>query len=115
MSHNRRTYNVKRGDKWDGIAITYNLTGKNFAGITIIASLKDEPNSGGNIHVFSPSFNTDTIGVAVVEPLTIAGADTATFPINTPLYGDVQISGPGDFGPYTAVEFILVVKPDISS
>ena len=113
MAHKRRTYEFKRGDKFDGIRVKFRLAAFDFTGTSVKAQLRDKPDGGELIHSFAPSVDTATLGEAEIL-LDIPGSSTSAFPVNIPLYGDVQIQGPGDFGPYTPVEFIIIVKPDIS-
>jgi hypothetical protein len=112
--HLRRTYKVKRGDKFDGINVVFKRDGFNFTGTTVKAELRDKPDGGDLIYTFSVNVDTSVVGEASVT-LTIPGSSTAGFPVNTPLFGDVEIYGPGDFGPYTPVDFIIMVEPDITT
>jgi hypothetical protein len=114
MSHTRRTYKFKRGDKWDGISVVFNLADQNFAGAVVSALIKDEPDGGNTVHTYSITPGTGTIGTCTVPALTIAGSVTANFPVNIPLYCDVEIEISGTFGPYTPVSFILITEPDIT-
>jgi hypothetical protein len=109
-------FNLIRGDKFDGPELTFtdasDLT-KDWNGVVITAKLKDKPDGGTLIHTYTLSPTVVPVGSAVVT-LTIPGTITAGFDTGV-LYGDVQIAGPGDFGPYTPYRYTINVTPDITS
>ena len=49
----------------------------------------------------------------MVFSLTAAGAETVSWPTGQ-LYGDIEIAGPGDFGPYTFVKYMVKVEADVT-
>ena len=118
MSRNQNIFNLVRGDKFDGPLVTLTVyeddgtTPKNMSGTTVKCQLRDSADGGDLIYTFTITPDTTTVG-KVEFYLTAAGSETASWPVGI-LYGDIQIEGPGDFGPYTFAKFIIKVEPDIT-
>lgn len=119
---NYKTYDLVRGDKWDGPLMTFTVENQptyDFSGTTVQAQLRSEKDGAkeGNDVTYTFSLSPDWGGVPnsgyVEVILTIEGSVTAGFPIGN-LYGDVEITAPGGLGPYTPFQFVIRVKPDVT-
>jgi len=118
MARNNNIFNLIRGDKFDGPQVNLTikeddgLTPKPMAGTVITSQLRDKVDGGDLTYQFTinPTFPEDG---QVVFTLSAAGTETALWPTGQ-LYGDIEIEGPGDFGPYTFAKFIVKVDPDIT-
>lgn len=118
MSRAQNIFNLVRGDKFDGPQVTLNVTEddgvtpKDMSGTTVRSQLRDKVDGGDLTYEFTINVDTSTAGV-VEFTLTAAGSETASWPLGT-LYGDIQIEGPSDFGPYTFVKYIIKVEADVT-
>lgn len=118
MARNQNIFNLIRGDKFDGPQVVLTIfeddgsTPKNMSGTSVRCQLRDKVDGGALTYEFTINPDTSTVG-KVDFLLTASGTETAGWPLGQ-VYGDIQIEGPGDFGPYTFAKFVVKVEPDIT-
>lgn len=118
MARNQNIFNLIRGDKFDGPMVTLTIfeddgqTAKDMTGTVVRSQLRDKVDGGELTHSFQINPDTSTVG-KVSFTLTAEGAQTADWPLGQ-LYGDIEISGPDEFGPYTFAKYMVKVEPDIT-
>lgn len=102
---------IKRGDAWDGETFSLTKTAFDFTGVTVKMQVRDKPD--GTVYLtLNP---TPTTGVGSMSfSVSFTGAQTATFPTQK-LVADVQIyRASALYGPYTVMNYIFDVHPDIT-
>jgi hypothetical protein len=118
MARNNNIFNLIRGDKFDGPQVTLTIneddgsTPKDMTGTVVRSQIRDKVDGGELTFEFTITPNTSTVGI-VEFTLSAAGTETASWPTGQ-LYGDIQIQGPGDFGPYTFAKYVVKVEPDVT-
>lgn len=117
MARNQNIFNLIRGDKFDGprVELTINDDNgdpKDMTGTVVRSQLRDKVDGGDLIYTFVINPDTSTQG-KVIFTLSAPGSLTALWPVSQ-LYGDIEIEGPADFGPYTFAKYVVKVEADIT-
>lgn len=103
---------VKRGDTWDGLTVTVNLVGFDFAGATARAQLRGDTEDG-LLHTFAPlTLNAGTVGQMQITGIGLSAAESAALPTGT-AYGDVEFTHP-QLGTRTVFTWSLAIAGDIT-
>jgi hypothetical protein len=103
------TYNLARGDTWNGPTVRFVCSGVDLSAATVRAKLKTEVD-GRLIHDWT--LTPELIDEASTVVFTLADTDTKDFPVGT-LSADVEFYLAG-FGRYTPIGFKFHVEGDIT-